>query len=117
MKIITTAALIFTFLFFLAAYSQSEDHYIYKDAQGKLVISNQQPPAGSNVLRKFDLPEFREAQIATSSRDQQHPFNRQVGKPSETGTKEITIVPPQRRGIGCKPLLILIKKAGSLFAA
>lgn len=63
MKIITTAALIFTFLFFLTAYSQSEDHYIYKDAQGKLVISNQPPPPGSNILRKFDLPEFREAQI------------------------------------------------------
>ena len=63
MKITTTAALIFTLLFFLAAYSQSEDHYIYKDAQGKLVISNQQPPAGSNILRKLDLPEFRETQI------------------------------------------------------
>lgn len=63
MKNITTAVLIFTFLFFLAAYSQSEDHYIYKDAQGKLVISNQPPPAGSNILRKFDLPEFREAQM------------------------------------------------------
>ena len=61
MKIITTAALIFTMLFFLAAFSQSEDHYIYKDAQGKLVISNQLPPAGSNILRKLDLPEFREA--------------------------------------------------------
>ena len=63
MKIITTAALIFTFLFFLAPYGQSEDHYIYKDAQGKLVISNQQPPPGSNILRKFDLPEFREGQM------------------------------------------------------
>lgn len=61
MKITTTAALMLTFLFFLAAYSQSEEHYIYKDSQGKLVISNQQPPVGSNVLRKFDLPEFRDA--------------------------------------------------------
>jgi hypothetical protein len=59
----TTAALIFTFLFFLAAYTQSEEHYIYKDVQGKLVISNQQPPAGSNILRTLDLPEFREAQM------------------------------------------------------
>ncbi len=63
MRITTTATLIFAFVFFLAANSQSEDHYIYKDAQGKLVISNQQPPAGSTILRKFDLPEFRDAQM------------------------------------------------------
>lgn len=62
-KFITTASLIFTFLFFFAVYAQSEEHYIYKDAQGKLVISNQQPPAGSNILRTLDLPEFREAQV------------------------------------------------------
>ena len=63
MKIITTAARIFAFLLFLAAHGQAEEHFIYKDAQGRLVISNQQPPAGSTVLRKFDLPEFRETQM------------------------------------------------------
>jgi hypothetical protein len=62
-KITTIAALIFASLFFLTAQGQSEEHYIYKDAQGKLVISNQQPPAGSTILRKLDLPEFRETQI------------------------------------------------------
>lgn len=62
MKILTTAALIFVSLF-LAALGQAEDHYIYKDAHGKLVISNQQPPAGSNVLRKLDLPEYRDVQM------------------------------------------------------
>ena len=63
MKITTTAALIFASLFFLATHGQAEEHYIYKDAQGRLVISNQKPPAGSNILRKLDLPEFREAQM------------------------------------------------------
>ena len=63
MKIITTAALIFASLFFLTAHAQAEEHYIYKDPQGGLVISNQKPPAGSTVLRKLDLPEFREAQM------------------------------------------------------
>ena len=33
----------------------------YLDAQGQLVISNQLPPAGSRVLPKFDLSEFRDA--------------------------------------------------------
>ena len=62
-KITTTAALIFAFLFHLAGQGQAEEHFIYKDAQGRLVISNQQPPHGSHVLRKLDLPEFREAQM------------------------------------------------------
>ena len=63
MKISTIAALIFASLFFLTAHGQVEEHYIYKDPQGGLVISNQKPPAGSTVLRKLDLPEFREAQM------------------------------------------------------
>ena len=63
MKITTTAALIFAFWCFLAVHGQTEEHYIYKDAQGGLVISNQKPPAGSTILRKLDLPEFREAQM------------------------------------------------------
>jgi hypothetical protein len=59
----TTAAMIFALLFLLSEYGQSEDHYIYKDAQGKLVLSNKQPPPGSNILRKLDLPEFRDTQV------------------------------------------------------
>ena len=42
---------------------QAEEHYIYKDRQGGLVISNQKPPAGSIILRKLDLLEFCEARI------------------------------------------------------
>ena len=60
MKIITTTALIFPSLFFLAILGQAEEHYIYKDPQAGLVLSNQKPPAGSTILRKLDLPEFRE---------------------------------------------------------
>ena len=63
MKIITTAALIFASLFFLTTYGQAEEHYIYKNPQGGPVLSNQKPPAGSTILRKLDLPEFRDAQI------------------------------------------------------
>ena len=63
MKITTTATLIFAFLFLLAGHGQAEEHFIYKDAQGRLVISNQWPASGSYVLRKLDLPEFREAQM------------------------------------------------------
>jgi hypothetical protein len=62
-KITTTVALLVAFLFLLAAHGQAEDHYIYKDTQGKLVISNKQPPPGSNVLRKLDLPEYLDTQM------------------------------------------------------
>jgi hypothetical protein len=58
-----TVALIFALLCFFAARSHAEDHYIYKDTQGKLVISNRQPPPGSNVIRKLDLPEYRDTQM------------------------------------------------------
>jgi hypothetical protein len=62
-KISTTVALIFTLSYFFAAQGDAEDHFIYKDAQGRLVISNQQPPPGSNVLRKLDLSEFRDSLV------------------------------------------------------
>ena len=58
-----TTALIFASLFFLPTHGQAEELYIYKDPQRGLVLSNQKPPAGSTILRKLDLPEFREAQI------------------------------------------------------
>ena len=41
----------------LAIQGQAEEHYIYRNAYGRLVISNQLPPSGSNVLRKLELPE------------------------------------------------------------
>jgi len=62
-KIATTAALTLASWFFSPAQGPAEEHYIYKDAQGRLVISNQKPPPGSNVLRTFDLPPFRESQM------------------------------------------------------
>jgi hypothetical protein len=42
------------------------DYYIYQDPNGKLVISNNAPPHGSNVLRKETLSEVTEQQIIES---------------------------------------------------
>ncbi|HUK39620.1 MAG TPA: DUF4124 domain-containing protein [Candidatus Acidoferrales bacterium] len=36
---------------------QAEEYYIYRDANGKLVISNQQPPRGSTIIKQEKLPE------------------------------------------------------------
>jgi hypothetical protein len=85
-KITTTAALICGSLFFLTTLGQAEEHYIYKDPEGGLAISNQKSPAGSTILRKLDLPEFRETQM----QQVQESSNRQVGKLTQTGTNEIT---------------------------
>ena len=63
MKTSTSVALKFAFLFILAPHSQAEEHYIYNDLKGGLVLSNQKPPAGSTIFRKLDLPEFRETQL------------------------------------------------------
>jgi hypothetical protein len=47
----------------LTTQGQAEEHYIYQNPHGKLVISNQPPPPGSNVLRKLDLPEPTDPQV------------------------------------------------------
>ena len=76
MKTSTTVALIFALLFILAPAGQAEEHCNYKDAQRKLVISS---PLGSNILRKLDLPEFREIS-AMDRGERQCTFNKQIGR-------------------------------------
>jgi len=34
---------------------QAEEHYIYQDPDGKLVISNKQPPPGSKIIKQQNL--------------------------------------------------------------
>jgi len=41
---------------------QAEDYFIYRDPDGKLVISNKKPPLGSMIIRQRELPEFAETQ-------------------------------------------------------
>jgi hypothetical protein len=48
------------------------------------MISNKQSPAGSNVLRKLDLPEFRDA----GPRERQHAFNRDLEGSSKQELKK-----------------------------
>jgi hypothetical protein len=47
----------------LATQGQAEEHYIYRDPHGKLVISNKPPPPGSDVLRKLELPQATDPQV------------------------------------------------------
>jgi hypothetical protein len=36
---------------------QAEEYYVYQTPNGALVISNQQPPPGSKIIKQLDLPE------------------------------------------------------------
>ena len=42
---------------------QAEEYYIYHDPDGKLVISNKQPPPGSKIIKQRNLPEVTDGQV------------------------------------------------------
>ena len=39
------------------------EYYIYRDPIGRLVISNQKPPLGSQIIRQRDFPETTDSQV------------------------------------------------------
>jgi hypothetical protein len=39
------------------------EYYIYRDSRGALVISNQKPPPGSQIIRQRDFPEAPDSQV------------------------------------------------------
>jgi hypothetical protein len=46
----------------VVAQGQAEDYYIYHDPDGKLVISNKEPPPGSKIIKQLNLPEDPQAE-------------------------------------------------------
>jgi hypothetical protein len=59
MNIYARAASAFCLLSTLAGVpaTHSAEYYIYRDAKGVLVISNQKPPLGSELIRQRTLPD------------------------------------------------------------
>ena len=61
----TTLKLAFCFYLFLglalATQGQAGEYYTYRDPNGKLVISNKQPPPGSKIVRQQTLPDLAES--------------------------------------------------------
>jgi hypothetical protein len=55
----------FGLLFFLAlavaAQSQAEDYYFYKGPKGELIISNREPPPGSEIIKRLPGATDKEA--------------------------------------------------------
>jgi hypothetical protein len=64
-RINVRAALIALFLGLAAiAPSLAEDYYIYRDPDGKLAISNKEPPPGSKIIRQHSWPEVTDSEVA-----------------------------------------------------
>jgi len=62
MKIVPTFALaVGLILIALTTVVLGDEHYIYRDSAGKLVISNKPPPPGSELLKKLDLTDGKQA--------------------------------------------------------
>jgi hypothetical protein len=58
------AALISLFLGLAAVTpSRAEDYYIYRDPDGKLAISNKEPPPGSKIIKRDSFPEITDSEV------------------------------------------------------
>jgi hypothetical protein len=45
---------------------QAEDYYIYRDPDGKLAISNKEPPPGSKIIKRHNWPEATDSEVPPS---------------------------------------------------
>jgi hypothetical protein len=65
-----TFQMVFSFSWFIAVamvgHAYAGDYFTYQDPDGRLVISNNAPPAGSKILKKETLFEVTDEQIAES---------------------------------------------------
>ena len=65
-----TFQMVFPFSWFIAVamvgHAYAGDYFTYQDPDGRLVISNNAPPAGSKILKKETLSEVTDEQIAES---------------------------------------------------
>jgi hypothetical protein len=69
------AALISLFLgLSVTAQSQAEDYYVYQTPNGGLVITNKEPPPGSKIIKRLNLPDDDQA--------------KEPGKPQPNGQTE-----------------------------
>jgi hypothetical protein len=63
-KSISARAVLISLFLGLAVPAQggAEDYYVYQTPNGALVISNKEPPPGSKIIKKLNLPEDDQAQ-------------------------------------------------------
>jgi hypothetical protein len=46
-----------------ATSGQAEDYHIYRDPDGKLAISNKEPPPGSKIIKRDSFPEITDSEV------------------------------------------------------
>jgi hypothetical protein len=67
---------------------QAEEYYIYHDPDGKLVISNKEPPPGSKIIKQRSFPELIDSEI---------PQGQQRNDPQTNGQTESSPKPPKNK--------------------
>jgi hypothetical protein len=84
-KSINARAALLSFFLGLAVVTQvqAEDYYIYHDPNGKLFISNQEPPPGSKIIKQRSWPDVTDSEVPLSHQ----PNNPQPNGPTEGSPK------------------------------
>jgi hypothetical protein len=85
-KSINARAALISLLLGLAPITQAQsedDYYIYRDPDGKLTISNKEPPPGSRIIKRHSWHEATDSEISPSQR----PKNPQPNGPTESSPK------------------------------
>jgi hypothetical protein len=47
----------------VATQGRADEHYIYQDPDGNLVISNKEPPPGSKIIKQQTLPGLTDSEV------------------------------------------------------
>src|SRR5215470_5441952 len=58
------AACICLLVGFTATRLHAGEYFIYQDAKGRLIISNQKPPPGSKIIKQQTLPDLADVETA-----------------------------------------------------
>jgi hypothetical protein len=71
--------------------AQAEDYYIYRDPDGKLLISKKEPPSGSKIIKRHSWTEGADSEVPQSRQpNNPQPMDRQKVRPSHQRTNRST---------------------------
>jgi len=68
------------FMLFTVTGALAADYFTYYDPAGKLVISNKEPPPGSKIIKKQDLPDVETPQKAPEVKEPAPAQDKENGK-------------------------------------
>jgi hypothetical protein len=71
----------------LVTQCRAEDYYIYHDPDGKLVISNKEPPPGSKIIKQHSFPEVTDAKPHKTKPGKTRPNVQTEGSPKSFKNK------------------------------